>query len=135
MTSADDGSPHDRPTLVTGDLFEATGPHFGGAFESRPGEPAERSDRCRSTSGCRSIVTYSVDGRQREQAGDPLHVRRRPVVGSFVGWIYDPVTQAREDVGHRGGSGSEFSFARSARRSGICSYPGTVTQSRGFIPR
>src|SRR3954466_9640271 len=32
MTSSDDGPSHDRNATVTGDLYEATGPYFGGSF-------------------------------------------------------------------------------------------------------
>ena len=133
MTSSDDGPSHDRPTTVSGDLFEATGPYFGGAFNPAVVQRRKVGAMVIDLGNNISGVSYTVDGVSVTKQVVPFTFGVDRVGGSFVGYIYDPVTGAQENVGFGMGTGSTFGMRTFGPTSGHCEYSGSTTNSRNYI--
>jgi hypothetical protein len=137
MVSSDDGPLHDHPTTVSGDLYEATGPYFGGAFNPAAVQRRKVGNMVIDLGTNISGLTYSVDGVRVQKQIVPFTFRADDFAPGFVGYIYDPVTGAQENIGIAGGSvpGSDtaVSLRTNGPTSGFCTYTGTRSQNRDFI--
>ncbi|HUQ27077.1 MAG TPA: hypothetical protein VM051_00700 [Usitatibacter sp.] len=136
MLSTDDGPLHDHPTTVSGDLYEATGPYFGGAFNPASVQRRKVGNMVIDLGNNISGVTYSVDGVRVQKQVVPFTFRADDFAGGWTGYIYDPVTGAQENVGIAGGSvsgGDPFTLRTNGPTSGFCDYTGTRTSERDFV--
>jgi hypothetical protein len=134
MTSSDDGPSHDHPTTVTGDLVESTGPWFGAAFNPAAVQRRKVGTMTIDLGENISGVRYTIDGVSVTKQVIPFTFGPDELKGSFVGYIYDPVTNVRENVGFGIGTmDGAFAMNFGGEASGNCSGTGTTAQVRDFI--
>jgi hypothetical protein len=134
MTSSDDGAAHDGRATITGDLIESTGPWFGGAFTAAAVQRRKVGTMTIDLGDDTAAVTYTVDGARVSKQVIPFTFGADELRGSFVGYIYDPVTNVREEVGFGIGTmDGAFAMNFGGPASGNCSGTGSTTQVRDFI--
>jgi hypothetical protein len=145
MVSTDDGPLHDHIGIgASGDLFEATGPWFGGAFD--PSKVTRRKVGTISIdlgSGISGVV-YTIDGvtvsksnvipftfRQDNISGDYLGYRWQPPAGEFTGGpeVKDEVTM---HIADNGSTITMTTIGTDPSHPG-CAYSGSRSQNRDVI--
>ena len=136
MVSSDDGPLHDHPTTVSGDLYEATGPYFGATFNPAAVQRRKVGTMVIDLGNNITGLIYTVDGVRVQKQVVPFTFRADDFAGGWVGYLYDPVTGAQENVGISGGSingDPAFTLRTNGPTSGFCTYTGTRTQNRDFV--
>ena len=145
MVSTDDGPLHDHPgTGASGDLFEATGPWFGGSFD--PSKVARRKVGTISIDPGfgRGGILYTIDGvtvsksdviaftfRADNISGDYIGYRWQPPAGEFNGGpeVKDEVTMHITD---NGSTIAMTTIGTEPSHPG-CAYSGPRSQNRDFV--
>jgi len=144
MVNADDGQIHDHPTGVGGDLYEATGPYFGGPFD--PSKVTRRKvgtlniDLGNNLTG----AVYTIDGvtvtmnnlvpftfRADNISGDYIGYRWQPPAGEF-----NPGPEVKDEVTiHISDNGSAVTMTTIGTDAShpACAYSGNRTQNRDFV--
>lgn len=130
LMSNDDGPLHDAATTYTGDLFEATGPWFGGAFD-----PAKVTRRRVGTLRFQvapggGTVDYTIDGVSVSKQVKPFTFRALDLSGRYVGYIEQPPSTVGGEIRNRvewtiQDNGSTVHIAQT---NGSCVYDGTRGQ-------
>ena len=133
LKSLDDGPSHNHPAFVTGDLYEATGPYFGGTFNAAAVQRRKVGTMSLDMGATIADLRYTVDGVNVSKTIIAFTFDSDYIGGSFQGYIYDPVTGAQENIGIAIGTGSAFGMHSFGPTSGQCDYLGGTTYNRNFI--
>lgn len=125
-----DGPLHDAATAYAGDLYEAAGPWFGGAFD--PAKVTRRSVgtlRFQTTQDG-GVVDYTIDGASVSKQVKPLTFRALDLSGRYVGYLEQPPSTAGAEVRIpvEWTIQDNGTSVRIAQANGSCVYDGTRGQ-------
>ena len=144
MASSDDGPVHDHSSSVSGDLYEATGPYFGGPFD--PSKVTRRKVGTMSIDLGSSLtgVVYTIDGVTVSKNNVvPFTFRPDNISGDYIGYRWQPAAgqftsgpEVKDEVTiHVNDNGSTVTMTTIGTDSShpACAYSGARTQNRDFV--
>jgi hypothetical protein len=135
MTSSDDGPLHDRPSTVSGDLFECTGPYFGAAFDPNAVTRRRVGSMTLTLGSGNADLVYSVDGVNVHKQVVRFTFRRDSLSDSYVAYVYDADTGASQRIGIAVGDldGNTISINMGSSPEDNCSGSGARRQDGDFV--
>jgi hypothetical protein len=133
MTSSDDGPLHDGPSTISGDLFESTGPYFGAAFDPNAVTRRRVGSMAMTLANGSADLSYSIDGVSVRRQVTRFTFRRDSIADSYVGYLYDPVTNVQQNVGVAVGDGDTLTMTIGTSPPDLCDYSGTRRQDGDVV--